>query len=239
MRPFVEIKNLSISFNGNEILKDITFDIARDEVLAIVGPNGAGKTVLLKAILGLNRDYRGEIIWHGQVRVGYVPQRIQFERNFPLTVRELFLLEIKRRGSFWTSSGKLKEKIKDKLESVKAAHLLEAQLGNLSQGEFQRVLVAFSLANNPEIIFFDEPVAGIDVGTEETVYQLIYQLHKEKGITLVIVSHELNIVYRFASRVICLNKKMVCEGTPADALDKDTLQKLYGVHSALYHHKHD
>ncbi|MBI4120619.1 MAG: metal ABC transporter ATP-binding protein [Parcubacteria group bacterium] len=237
-QKLISINNLGVSFDGKTILDNVTFDIELGDILAIIGPNGAGKTILLKSILGLNKNYSGEILWHRRPETGYVPQKINFDKDFPLTVKEFFLLEIGSRSSFWLPTPDVVGEIKRQLQEVKAAHLINERLGTLSQGEMQRVLIARGLLENPKLIFFDEPASGIDVGTEETVYNLLHELYLKNNLTMILVSHELNIVYRFATKVICLNKNLICQGLPSEVLNPQTLHKIFGHHAGVYKHEH-
>lgn len=235
----ISLKNLAVSFDKREVLNNVTFEINQGDILAIIGPNGSGKTLLIKSILGLNPNYTGEIIWHSKPETSYVPQKMVFEKGFPLTVKEFFLFEIAREFSFWMPGKKLEEEIKKRLEGVKIGHLINHRLGDLSGGELQRMFIARSLLENPKIIFFDEPAAGIDISTEETVYNLLYDLYQKMGLTMVLVSHELSVVYRFATKVVCLNKKIVCQGSPHEVLTPETLKDIYGHHVSGYKHSHN
>lgn len=232
----VSIKNLSIGFNKKTVLNSVSFNISKGDILAVIGPNGAGKTLLIRTILGLNQTYTGEIIWYGKPEISYVPQKMNFEKGFPLTVKEFFLLEMGESAPFWFPSKKIEEEIKDKLDEVKIGHLLNQRLSDLSPGEIQRMFIAYSMLENPEIIFFDEPASGIDIGMEETVYNMLYEQNQKRGVTIVLVSHELSVVYKFATKVVCLNQEMVCQGSPAEVLTAENLQKLYGHHTALHQH---
>ena len=170
LKKLISINNLGVSFDGRTVLENITFDVEAGDILAIIGPNGAGKTVLLKSILGLNKNYSGGIVWHQRPEVGYVPQRIYFDKDFPLTVKEFFLLEVGGRSSFWLPTPDVVGEVRKQLQEVKAAHLINERLGTLSQGEMQRVLIARSLLENPKLIFFDEPASGV-VGARGLVTQ--------------------------------------------------------------------
>ncbi len=234
----INVENFGIEFNGRSILKDVSFDILKGDVVAIIGPNGAGKTLLLRSLLGLNKDYTGSITWHSEPETSYVPQKMFFEKNFPLTVKEFFLLEMGRQDSFWLPSPKTIAEIESRLAEVKIPHLINARLGDLSQGEIQRMFIARSLLENPGIIFFDEPAAGIDIGSEETIYNLLYDIYQKKGLTMILVSHELSVVYRFATKVICLNNGLLCQGAPTEVLTSEIMEKLYGHHTALHQHQH-
>ena len=223
----LSVSNLNVKFNSHKILEDISFEVQRDDTLAIIGPNGAGKTVLFKCLLGL-LSYEGEIKWASDAKIGYVPQRLNVGKDLPLTVEEFL---------------RFKEKDSKKIESVlsqvgfetegahvihKGKRLLRTRLGVLSGGEFQRVLIAFALLGNPNVLLFDEPTSGVDVSAEETVYALINRLQKDKDLTIIFISHELEVVYRYAENVLCLNKEKVCYGPPREAIDKASLALLYG-----------
>ncbi len=220
------VKNLSVSFHKESVLFDISFSLEKGMALAIVGPNGAGKTVLFRALLGLV-PYQGEIFWQDDVKIGYVPQKLSIERTLPLSVREF--LRFRGAGSEIAEAFKA--------VGIQDDSILERSLGALSGGELQRVLVAWAIMGNPDVLLFDEPVAGIDLGGEETIYNLLSRLHEEKGLTILLISHDLDVVYRYADQVLCLNKKLVCFGKPEEMLNFESLTKLYGE-SALFHHKH-
>lgn len=233
--PLLSVKNLSVSFHGRAVVDDISFELERGDILAVIGPNGSGKTTLLKAILGLVL-YQGEVRWERRVRVGYVPQHFDFDRVFPITVHEAFLLRVAH--GFWIHSAAADEEIHTALRQVGADSLIDKRIGELSGGELQRVLIAYSLIGKPEILFFDEPATGIDIGGEETVYNLIHKLAHEAHLTVFLISHDLDVVYRHASAVLCLNRKMVCQGAPREVLTGDVLEKLYGKFAGAYEHRH-
>lgn len=235
----ISVKNLAVGFERKQILKNITFDIVEGDILAIIGPNGAGKTLLIRNILGLDSNHTGDIIWHRRPETSYVPQKMGFEKGFPLTVKEFFLFEASRNLRFWLPHKKTEAEIKKLLDEVKIGHLINERLGDLSQGEAQRMLIARSLLENPKLIFFDEPAAGIDISTEETVYNLLYNLYKKLGLTIVLVSHELSVVYRFATKVVCLNKDLICQGSPQEVLTPEALQEIFGHHASVYKHAHN
>lgn len=237
--PLLEVKNLTVILNNDLIIDNLNFSLNKGDVLAIIGPNGAGKTVLFKSLLGII-SFQGEINWTEKVKIGYVPQRLDFDRTMPLTVNELFLL--KEKGNFiFSSLGKLskyKEKFKKVLEEVDGVHLLDKSLVDLSSGEFQRVLIAYALYDNPDVLFFDEPTAGIDVGAEMTIYSLLYKIAQSRTLTMFVISHDLNIIYKYADSVLCLNRQMLCYGAPQEVLTPERLQELYKGHTAFYKHKH-
>jgi len=226
--PILKVKNLNVRLKKEEIIKDLSFEVKEGDVLTILGPNGAGKTVLLKTLLGF-LPYQGEIHWKPGIKIGYVPQRLPFIKDTPLNIKEFFKLK-----------GTKEKEIKENLSSVGLnKEFLNKKIGNLSSGQFQRVLIAWSLSLNPQVLLFDEPTTGIDIGGEETIYGLLEKLKKDKDLTILLVTHDLSVVYKFSNYVICLNKCPICQGFPKEILTTETLQKLYGEEVKFYeHHKH-
>jgi len=228
MRRVLEVEDLSVELEGEKILENLSFHVDEGEVLTILGPNGAGKTVLLRTLLGL-LPYRGKIRWKKKdLRIGYVPQRLPFIKDFPLTVEEFFhLKEISKR------------EIHEVLSSLRMANpsILDKKVGALSSGQFQRVLVAYALVGSPNVLLFDEPTAGIDLGAEETIYDLLNRLRMKRKITILLVTHDIAVVYQFATHCLCLNKRMLCFGAPRE-IDGTLLSELYGGKVKIYEHRY-
>lgn len=234
--PFLTVKNLTVRFGEHVAIDRVSFELRKGEIMAVIGPNGSGKTTLLRAIVGLVA-HEGEVTWSvKKPRIGYVPQRFDFDRTFPLTVFEAFLLRIGH--SFWRERADCEPEIRLALHAVGAEHLLQARIGVLSGGELQRILIAYALIGKPDILFFDEPSTGIDVGGEETVYNLIHRLAHEAGLTVFLISHDTDVVYEHATTVLCINRKLVCHGVPHEVLTGDMLRKVYGHHAGTYEHHH-
>ena len=230
----LSVSGLNVKLNEHLILRDVSFEIGRGDTLAVIGPNGAGKTVLLKALLGLV-PYEGKIIWAPDVKIGYVPQKLSVSRDLPLTVMEFLRLkdlDDERVVEVLKSVGFL-----DKAEpSHNGARALASRLGDLSGGEFQRVLIAYALLGNPSVLLFDEPMSGVDIIGEETVYDLIHKLQIQKDLTVVFVSHELQIVNHHANNVLCLNREKISFGPPMKVVNRENLEKLYGEKISLHRH---
>ncbi|KKU51147.1 MAG: hypothetical protein A3H69_00600 [Candidatus Sungbacteria bacterium RIFCSPLOWO2_02_FULL_47_9] len=228
----LEVKNLTVVLDGETLLKDITFSVVEGEALSIIGPNGAGKTLLFRALLGFI-PYKGEITWRDGVKIGYVPQKFLVERSTPITVREFFLLHSKH---FWAPEKSFVGHLSHELSLVGLSkEILGKPMGEISGGQLQRVLVSWALIDHPDVLLFDEPTAGIDVGGEETIYTIMHKIQDEWGTTILQISHDLNMVYRYTPKVLCINKKMICNGAPQDVLSPKELSKIYGG-SAFYHH---
>ena len=225
----LQVSDLKVTLENDVVLDNVSFTVRQGEVLTILGPNGAGKTVLLRALLG-TLPHEGSIVWKEGVRIGYVPQRLPYIKNIPLSVAEFFAL---------------KRNVQSDVEVDELLRLVglgpEAgtkQIGDISSGQFQRILIAWALANDPDVLLFDEPTAGIDIGGEETVYALLARLHRERNLTMFIVTHDLSLVHRLSSMVLCLNRQLVCMGPPLATLTQENLQRLFGREVTLYKHKH-
>lgn len=243
MPNILSVEKLQVEFNDHVILDDISFDIKRDDTLAIIGPNGAGKTVLFKALLGLI-PYSGKITWASDAKIGYVPQKLSVGKDIPITVSEFLALKESDR-----------EKVQRVLEEVgflaqaihphNDARVLKTRMGDLSGGEIQRVLIAYALLDDPNVLLFDEPTAGVDIAGEETIYALIHKLQAKVDLTIIFISHEVQVVNQYAANVLCLNREKISFGPPLKVIDKETLAKLYGgeVHIHIHndhleHHEH-
>ncbi len=243
--PIIEVAHLTVRFKNREALSDLNFTVRAGEAVAVIGPNGSGKTTLLKALLGIV-PYEGEIRIQGRnrrelggahARIGYVPQRFDLDRSFPLTVLEFLLLGMGEEGAWWGfKRGIRRQKILKDLDGVGGSHLLDQRLGDLSGGEFQRILMAYALSQKPDILLLDEPLAGVDLVGESALAERLHHLHEEMGITLLLVSHDLHMVYRDADQVLCLNRHLCCQGPPDEILTSENLKKAYGEAISTYHH---
>jgi zinc transport system ATP-binding protein len=229
----LKVENLNVELEGERILEDLSFEVKEGAVLTILGPNGAGKTVLLKALLGI-LPFQGKIEWRPGVKTSYVPQRLPFIKDIPMNVKEFFELKEASENEMtpipnlvWgLNSVGLKKDI------------LEKKIGDLSSGQFQRVLVGWALISNPQVLLFDEPTTGIDVSGQESIYNLLEKLKKERDLTILLVTHDLSIVYKLATDCLCLNKKMLCYSIPKE-LTSERLSQLYGGEIKFYRHSHE
>jgi len=235
MQNILEVKNLIVSFDNEKVIDHLSFNLRQGENLVIVGPNGAGKTVLLKTLIGMI-PFKGEIKWQENIKIGYVPQRILPERNIPLSVNDFFKFKSSILPDLKIDSQKVFESLKS--VGISDLSILEKKIGVISTGLLQRILIAWALLDNPQVLLFDEPFAGIDIGGEETIYNLLSQIKQERNLTIILVTHDLNVVYEFADSVLCLNKKLICYGSPKRVLTPDSLSQLYGGEIKFYKHKH-
>lgn len=233
----LDVQNLTVSFDENVVIDNLNFSINKGDIIAIVGPNGAGKSVLFRALIGLI-PHVGKIEWAPKLKISYVPQKFNVDKNFPITVKEFLEIKSKNYGAIMSALEAVGLKTDRYDKHHIEHHLLNQRVGWLSGGQLQRVLVAWAILDNPAVLLFDEPTAGIDVGGEETIYNLLKKLNDERSMTMLIISHDLNIVYKYADTVLCLNKEKICLGPPSDVLDPQALVKLYGREAAFYKHEH-
>lgn len=232
MNRLLSVANLSVNFGNRDVIHDLSFEVQQGDCLAIIGPNGAGKTVLLQALLNLI-PHRGEIRWSPEARLGYVPQKVAADRQLPLSTKDLL-----------AAKARFLKLPPSELRLVPAElgltdELLSTSMGALSGGQFQKVLIAFALLGRPNVLLFDEPTASLDELTEEHVYELLHSLQRERGMTILLVSHDLSIVYRNANMVLCLSKGKTCMGAPKEILTPAMLQELYASPAQYYQHDHD
>jgi len=230
--PILEVKNLSVWRDRKPVLEGVSFSLEKGENLAIIGPNGAGKTTLFRAILGAQR-FRGEIIKAEGTKLGYVPQKPDLERDLPITVMEFLTL----RPHEGMDKNHSPESVLNMVGLT--AEFLKRKIGELSSGELQRIMVAWSVIGHPDLLLFDEPTASIDMAGQETVYELLHKLQDEQGLAIILISHDLSVVYKYAGKVLCLNKDQICFGPPAEVLTPFELEKLYGEKKKFYHHIHE
>lgn len=238
----IVLRDVSVIQDGVPILERISATIPAGQVAAIIGPNGAGKTTLLRAILGLV-PYQGRVEVRGEPgrapRIGYVPQRLDFDRAGPITVLDFLVMGRQRMPVWFGATASARRRAAECLARVQVEHLIGRPLGKLSGGELQRVQLALSLQHEPEILLLDEPVAGVDVVGEQLFCDLIEMIQRESKLTVVLVSHDLTVVSHHASHVLCLNRRLVCEGPTPATLTQENIERIFGSHMGIYeHHAH-
>ena len=226
--PAVALHNVTAVLGGNRVLDDVSLSVSAGGNTVLIGPNGAGKTTLLLALLG-RVPFRGAISFGGGAppRIGYVPQRMNFDAGLPVTVLEFTCLNWRRLPLWFGVGRRNRERALEVLDLVGAAGLLQRRLGALSGGELRRVLLASALARRPELLILDEPTSGVDFKGESMFHDLLDRLRRENGFTQVMVCHNLALVRRHATRVVCLNRAVVAEGTPGDALTPAVLTRTF------------
>ena len=228
----LSVRNLAVTFDSRTVIHGLNFDLRAGDDLAVIGPNGSGKTVLLKALLGL-LPFDGEIRWSPNARLGYVPQKVAADPRMPINIQDL----LAAKARFLKLPAQAVDAVAETVGLT--AELLTTSVGVLSGGQFQKALIAFALLGDPNVLLFDEPTASLDELAEERIYELVAQLRQEKGMTVILVSHDLSIVYRSASLVLCLCKDRPCLGPPHEVLTPEMLERLYGAPAQYYQHQHD
>ena len=232
----VSAAGLQIKINGNEILQDTSLSMIEGEIVTIVGPNGAGKTTLIRAILGLVKPDGGEIYRRPGLAVGYMPQKLNLDPTMPMTVNRFLELGI-------PSSSVGHGHRKKTLEEVGISHIANSQMQNISGGEMQRVMLARALLRDPDILVLDEPVQGVDITGQAELYRLIRKIRNNRGVGVLMVSHDLHVVMAETDRVICLNRHVCCEGHPEAVSKHPEFVEMFGEQVAgsiaLYPHHHD
>ncbi len=217
----LSVENLTVSYSKVEAINEITLFAEKGDFLCILGPNGGGKTTLLSTVLGLLKPDSGEILFNGKsknskaVKIGYVPQTAMLDRSFPISVLETVLTGMLGSGihPFHRFSSREKEKAITYLSLVGLADYSKRQIGELSGGEFQRLLIARALASNPEILLLDEPTANVDAYSRDKIFSLLYKL-KNKGITVITVTHDLKAASENATKIALIDRKLKYFGKP-------------------------
>ena len=231
----LSVRNLNVYFDDEQIIKDFSFNVKKGDIITIIGPNGSGKTTLLNALLGMlpsNGRMTGIIKWQPKVKINYLPQdfsKAKFSK-LPLTIRDFF--------RFKTKSDDEIIKMLSKVGLKRSKNILDRNPSKLSSGQFQRLLIAWSLIDDPDVLLLDEPTAGLDIGGEETVYSLLKKFWDKHRITILLITHDLNIVYGYSSYCLCMSKNTHCYGVPQDVLTPQKLRSLYGNKIKFYKHKH-
>ena len=243
----LEIKGLSCSYGGMDVLSDISFRVMPGDYIGIVGPNGSGKSTLVKAVLGLVEQTKGVVTifdtefatFNGWGRIGYLPQRIRFfNPNFPGTVEEIVRLGL------LSLNGKQTVKISDAainrtLEMMGISGIKKRRIGSLSGGQQQRVLLARAMVNSPELLIMDEPTTALDPETREHFYSLVERLNRETGCTILLVTHDTWSIGKYANRFLYIDKRIIFDGSFDDFCRSSEMTAFFGEHAQhLICHRH-
>lgn len=208
-------------------------NVSPGEIVTIIGPNGSGKTTTAKIALGIMKPDEGFATQKKDLRVSYVPQKLEINWTIPLTVKRFLSLTNKIN----------KTNLDIVLDETEISHLLNSQMYELSGGEFQRTLLARAMLRSPELLVLDEPVQGVDFNGEIALYEMIEKIRNKLNCGILLISHDLHVVMSKTDRVICLNGHICCSGTPANVASSKEFVELFGVHAAanlsIYEHKHD
>ncbi len=245
----IDAEHLTVTFRGQIALDDVSVAVPAGRYVGIVGPNGAGKTTLMRVLLGLQQPSSGTVRIFGMDpraarrggTMGYVPQRVaQGDVSFPVTVEEVVMSGRASTIGLGRLVGRHdKEAAERALVLTDTASLRRKLLHQLSGGQRQRVFIARALASEPRILLLDEPTTGVDVSAKEAFYSLLRSLHREKGLTILFVSHDVEVAAQEADFVLALHQKLVCHCSSHEFLSEDVMTRLYGKHVELSHpHAH-
>lgn len=228
------IEHFGVRVGALTIFDDVNMHVHCGQLTALIGPNGAGKSTLLKAILG-EVDHSGALHYvdakgkhTGHPIIGYVPQYLSFDVSAPASVMDLFMACLSSRPVWLFSAHHLRRRVLENLSRVKAEHLIDRRLGALSGGELQRVLLALALDPLPDLLLLDEPVSGVDQNGLELFYQIVLELRAKEDMAIILISHDLDLVSKYADQVVLLNKKILAVGTPEEVFADAGMKKVFG-----------
>lgn len=239
MLNVVEIKNLTVKYPDVKALDNVSFQVNEGDFLGIIGPNGAGKSTLFASMLNLLTDYEGTIKFFGKdirksknylKQIGYVPQKPIFEKNFPVTVKDVVRMGLQNESDA--------DRIDEILQQLWIHELSNRRIGELSGGQQQRVFIAKALVHKPKLLILDEPVTGIDQQSIELFYSILRELNSKQKITIIWSSHDLDAVNQLANHVACLNRTLFFHGISEDFFSDDELVKQYSEASMQEHMHH-
>jgi zinc transport system ATP-binding protein len=249
--PVVALEDVDYRYDTVRVLERITLTVAPGDFLGIIGPNGSGKTTLVRLMLGLASPDAGQVRLFGVApgafrqwaRLGYVPQRVVIDTGLPATVEEVVATGlIATRQAFWRRGRRAEADGARRVAAALARVGMDTQrgtkIGALSAGQQQRVFIARALVTDPELLILDEPTASVDPEVQTSFYTLLHHLNRERGVTLILVSHDIGVVAKEVSQLACLNRRLVFHGPPAAFLSDAALSALYGPTVRLVHHQH-
>jgi zinc transport system ATP-binding protein len=228
----VKLNNVGFRQNKKWLVEGVSLEVKKGKIITLIGPNGSGKSTTAKIALGIYKDIEGSVEKHTN-KVGYVPQKITIDWTLPLRVKDFMILtEVLK-----------EEEIDDALSLTGVMHLKNKNLGNLSGGEFQRVLLARAISKKPELLVLDEPVQGVDYTGEIALYELIKKISDTLNCGILLISHDLHTVMTATDHVVCLNGHVCCSGSPKDIVKNNEYKSLFGDRASqilsIYEHKHD
>nr|WP_258570880.1 metal ABC transporter ATP-binding protein [Flavimaribacter sediminis] len=231
-KPLVDLKNAGIYRSGRWLVRGVDLSVSRSEIVTLIGPNGSGKSTTARMALGLLKPDEGTSTRARSLKIAYVPQKIAVDWTLPLTV-----------GRFMRLTQTLDDSaMRAALQSTGVQHLEKAEVGDLSGGEFQRVMMARAIARKPDFLVLDEPVQGVDYSGEIELYELIGKIRDTLQCGILLISHDLHVVMAATDQVVCLNGHVCCKGTPQIVARSDEYRRLFGERAsalALYQHDHD
>ena len=218
MNALISAKNISVIKSGKNILNDVSIDINKNDFITIIGPNGAGKSMLLKCLMGFYKPNIGVIKTKPNLKFGYMPQNLDVIKTIPMKAK--LFITIKKKFD--------KISLKKVISETQIENILDKQLSFLSGGEMQRVLLARSLLNNPELLILDEPAQNLDVSGQTLFYKLLQKIYSKRGLSILMVSHDLHLVMVSTKQVICLSNHICCSGKPQQITNDPKFLSMFG-----------
>jgi zinc transport system ATP-binding protein len=246
----IKVDNLSLRYNSVDVLSNISFSAEAGDYIGLVGPNGSGKSTLIKAMLGLLSPSGGGVTLFGQAaselegreKIGYLPQKMSsFNPHFPATVRETVALGLISQKKFPKRLNSVDDAaINNALDLLNISDIKREMIGNLSGGQQQRVFIARALVNKPEALFLDEPTTALDPETRDGFYELINRLNRETGVTVLLVTHDMGTIGKYAKKLLYIDKKVIFFGGFDDFCRSDEMTRFFGQSSQhLICHRHE
>ena len=233
----LRLENVSVRLGGRDILEDVSFSIHPGEFTGLIGPNGAGKTTLLRVILGLQPVTSGQVLLDGAPRphrdssIGYVPQKLTIEPDMPLRVRDVVSLGLDgNKFGIQLPSRARRERVSDMLTAVGAQQYADARVGELSGGEQQRVMIAHALISRPRLLLLDEPLANLDISSEQGIVSVLARLARAEGIAVLLSAHDMNPLMPVMDRIVYVAGGRVAVGSTEEVVQPQVLSRLYGRH---------
>ena len=228
----VKLKSAGYQLNNKFLVEGVSLEVQKGKIVTLIGPNGSGKSTTAKIALGIYKNIEGEVEKYTD-KIGYVPQKISIDWTLPIRVNDFMVL----------TDNINNEQIDEALSLTGVIHLKNKSLGNLSGGEFQRVLLARAISKKPELLVLDEPVQGVDFKGEIALYELIKKISEKLNCGILLISHDLHVVMSATDFVICLNGHVCCSGKPHKVVKDEKYKELFGDRASnilsLYEHDHD
>lgn len=224
----VELKNIGLKIGGKQIIEGISLQLKKGKITTLIGPNGGGKTSLARILLGIIKPTSGEVTRSHKISIGYMPQKVELEKNIPISARDFIHLE----------NGAIDQKLAQRLNVEK---VLNKQIHDLSGGQLQKILFLRALAGKPDLLVLDEPTQYMDIAGIQDFYQIIEEIRKERECTILLISHDLHMVMQKTDLVFCVNHHVCCHGAPEDINQHPEYLSLFGNRGAvtIYQHHHN
>ncbi len=230
----VTLKNVNVSFDGKWVLRNLTFSVASGEFLGIIGPNGSGKTTLMKVLLRMLKPQEGTVDILNASGLGYVPQSRQIDPETPLTSQNFVSLGLPHKFRPWlTRQDRLI--VEEAMEMTDSLDFVDKPIGKLSGGQRQRLFLAQALVKKPQILLLDEPTSNLDPGAQETIASVVDRIRRERGITVLFVSHDVNLISRYADKILYMTQDSYAIGPVEEIMDSSLLSRLYGMPVEVVH----